>query len=488
MRGACLLALGLLLAAGIAGAGVITFGPALSTDASTGIGPLVFYTHKIAGGEAQAVNGVSLAPLTTSVTPPNFNWNTHSWTKNVVTNNPGPSWNPGTGGVTGPDLIQLLRDFTYSGNGDYPPRYQTFTLTGLTPEKTYDLRLYIRLWNNSGDAADWGRPIDLTFTNGAESDTQLLWEDRPTNHGYTTDHAAYYLNYRYTALTSSLVIDAVVADPFTDPDKRSGSLHLYGLTNQLVPEPPAGPEVIYREVFGNNTGDNQAPSYAGWSEHYGSGATVLTTSVGVSGLDGCPDNLPAINSFPASAEQVNGLFSDYNGSPGNSARIMWTNEVPIDLSVFGLVQAQWYQGNADARDALRVAVQLDDGQWYASALSFTNPGIAGSDFDTAAQLKTFDFEDAEWRLLNFTPGSLLQFVGSGNPFGLPGGSFLTSFGLFSETRLGNLRFDSFELIVGPAFVIPEPGSVALLGLGLAALARRRSRRRRGRGAVARRGA
>ncbi|HUT36201.1 MAG TPA: LamG domain-containing protein [Planctomycetota bacterium] len=334
---------------------------------------------------------------------------------------------------------------------------------------TYDPSTYMRIYVD-------GKLQSATTTGvmgSIENTAAPLW----LGCQFDSSNAAYYLD-------GSIDEGAVYSYLLDDPDGNGSSSDSRILAHYVAAfTPSAAPtasEVLYREVFPNGTGANQAPSHAGWNAHYGSGAVAFTTSVGVSGLDGRPNDLPAINSFPASAEQVNGLFSDYNGSIGNSARMFWASEFPIDLSVYALEQAQWYQGNADVRDAFRVAVQLDGAQWYASDMSFTNPGIAGADFDTDAELKTFGFEGAEWYLLNFTPGSLLEFVGSGSPFGLPEGSFLTSFGLFSETRLGTLRFDSFELIVGPAFVIPEPSTLAvgLLGLLVCRLRRARARRRK----------
>ena len=81
-----------------------------------------------------------------------------------------------------------------------------------------------------------GRPIDLTFTHGSETNVYAgLLEDRPgTVLGTGNQHQAFFLQYEFTALGSDLVIDAAV--PPTAP-LGSGSFHLYGLTNQVVPEP-----------------------------------------------------------------------------------------------------------------------------------------------------------------------------------------------------------------------------------------------------------
>jgi hypothetical protein len=80
-----------------------------------------------------------------------------------------------------------------------------------------------------------GRPIAFTMTNGAEVDPFSGPEDRPGDVlGTGNQHQAYYVNYRYTAQTTDLIINAAV--PAGSP-VGSGSFHLYALSNQVVPEP-----------------------------------------------------------------------------------------------------------------------------------------------------------------------------------------------------------------------------------------------------------
>ena len=172
-----------------------------------------------------------MAVLDATNTPANFVWNTDGKNKNVIACCNNGDWVPATGGVTGTDLITTLGSFTYSGNGDANPSHQTFTLSGLTPGTTYDARLYVRVWDTEGS----GRPIDMTFTNGAEVDTiASLMEDRPASvlGAGSSAQNAYYINYQYTAQGSELSIDNVVVGP-----APSGSFHMYALTNAVVPEP-----------------------------------------------------------------------------------------------------------------------------------------------------------------------------------------------------------------------------------------------------------
>ncbi len=220
----------LLLALAQASAGVFSLSDPFTTDASSLIAPANTYTHAISGGTAATVNGVNFEQLSPFVTPVNFSWTATGSQSEVINNN--GQWIPANGGVTGSDLITLLQSFTYSGTGADPGQSQTFTLSGLTPGTTYDTRLYIRVW----DAGTSGRPIDLTFTHGIESNVYPgLLEDRPgTVLGTNNQQQAFFLNYEFTAKASDLVIDAAV--PPTAPT-GSGSFHVYALTNQVVPVP-----------------------------------------------------------------------------------------------------------------------------------------------------------------------------------------------------------------------------------------------------------
>jgi len=137
-------------------------------------------------------------------------------------------WDP-VAASAGPGVEALLTSFTYSGNGAAPGSSQRFTLRNLTPGANYDFRLYMRSWSAVGS----GRPIDLVFTNGTEivQPFNALPEDRPgivTGSGNNND--AYYLTYQYTAQTSELVLDASIPLCSINP---SGSLHLYGLSNEI---------------------------------------------------------------------------------------------------------------------------------------------------------------------------------------------------------------------------------------------------------------
>lgn len=212
-------------------AGTISLVP-LTDDASSGISTGNTYTHAISGGNSATVNGVVFESLTSGLTPANFNWDTGADGKNQIPANNG-DWNPTAGGVTGPGIQSLLSGFTYSGSGANLPSSQTYSLTGLNVGSTYDTRLYIRVWDTDGS----GRPLDLSFTHGAESDSGgTVPEDRPSLAlGGGNDQQAYYVNYQFTAQAEQLDITAAVS---ASGGANSGSAHMYALSNQLVvPEP-----------------------------------------------------------------------------------------------------------------------------------------------------------------------------------------------------------------------------------------------------------
>lgn len=215
----------------MAHAGETSVSGPLTDDASTGVSSSKIYTHTVSGGSAATLNGVQFSVLNPSSTPANFSWSTEGKSKDAIGCCNNGDWNPATGGVTGPELINLLGSFTYSGSGDASPSSQVFTLSGLTPGMTYDARLYVRTWDTEAS----GRPIFLHFNNGA--DTVIsgpFGEDRPNELGLPSVHSAYYINHRYTANATEMSIRAEV-DMLGGAG--SGSFHMYALTNEVVPEP-----------------------------------------------------------------------------------------------------------------------------------------------------------------------------------------------------------------------------------------------------------
>jgi hypothetical protein len=206
---------------------------ALTTDESSGISSANLYTHTISGGYPATINGVVFSALKPAQTVAEFSWATLTNTGTAANFNEIAAlnlgeWVPANGNVTGAGLQELFGGFVYSGNGDRPGSVQTYSLTGLTPGEKYELRIYNRVWSKVGS----GRPISLTLINGASSTNAYILQDRPgIMLGNGIPDTAYALIYPYTAETSELTITAAIP---TSTLPISGSMHLYGLTNQVA--------------------------------------------------------------------------------------------------------------------------------------------------------------------------------------------------------------------------------------------------------------
>jgi hypothetical protein len=199
----------------------------VTDEASTGISVDQTFTHKISGGGPVSVNGVDLDALTATETPLDFSWEASAG-KFII----GPAinnniWVPASGGVTGDGNLGMFGTFSYSGG--LPGSTQQFILSGLQPGQSNEVRLFIRKWAN-----DTVRPAAIKFTNGTEITDYFVLEDRPSIMlDNLNDNSAYFISFRYVATGSELVIDTIVPNV----PSASGSFHLYGLTNRIVPLP-----------------------------------------------------------------------------------------------------------------------------------------------------------------------------------------------------------------------------------------------------------
>ena len=222
----------------------------ITDDASSEISSTRAYTHTISGGGEATVGGVVFDVLDDTNNVPNFDWTPDGDVRTFLVSN-GGEWDTTGGGVTGTGIIELLTGFTFSGSAITPGQGQTYTLSGLTPGVSYDLRLYIRQWRNE----DSGRPIDLTFTNGTEVVAPYcsLLLDRPAyvlNDDSLNHDQAYFLSYSYVAQGTELVIDARIPLGFDSDD----SLHFYGLTNETVNAIPTV-EIVITGATRNSNGE-----------------------------------------------------------------------------------------------------------------------------------------------------------------------------------------------------------------------------------------
>ena len=206
---------------GAANAGVISY-VRVTNDADSGISSANTYTHAIDFEQTPTgttINGVVFTGMNNAYGP--------GFTRTLA--NGGSSHNNGAGVVsTTGNLANLMQGFLYNnGPATDGTGLQTYTISGLTPGTTYDLRVYTHLWTNPGN-----RPNTLVFdSTGAADSTGLINQDNATSFGMpgVTDSA--YINYRYTATGTSLSFTAANAAG------SNASWHLYGLSNQVVPEP-----------------------------------------------------------------------------------------------------------------------------------------------------------------------------------------------------------------------------------------------------------
>jgi hypothetical protein len=208
----------------------ITLG-VVTDEVSTGISATEIYTHKMSGGSATTVNGVALDVLDTVTTPANFAWSQNPAGKNIIGpgSNPG-TWNAASGNVTGDGNLQMFGTFTYAGAGAAPGSTQQFALSALEPGMTYELRLFIRKWDDVTV-----RPQYLKFTNGAQVTDFYILEDRPgTMLGNGNDNSAYYISYTYVAQSDTMTVETTVSNV----SSGDGSFHMYGLTNREASLPP----------------------------------------------------------------------------------------------------------------------------------------------------------------------------------------------------------------------------------------------------------
>jgi autotransporter-associated beta strand protein len=172
-------------------------------DADSDISPAKTYTHLVdfpTGSYAPVINGVTFG-------------NTGPWAFTGGTQ-PTGAWNTtqnGTNDTTVTGIDSLLWDFTY-GSEDF-----TMTLSGLTPGKAYETRLYFRNFANNT------RHVTFTFTAGAREVGSLYYNPDSGGTG-----ARSWLGCRYTADDAGTLSIRVFSHVSTD------KCHVYGFSNEEI--------------------------------------------------------------------------------------------------------------------------------------------------------------------------------------------------------------------------------------------------------------
>ncbi len=238
-------------------------------------------------------------------------------------------------------------------------------------------------------------------------------------------------------------------------------------TNQIrldsfeIQADPTDRYLIYREIFpndgsGSNIYSTDAKGKTGWTVHYGPNAAEDDTSGGGWRISRDPLDTSAtaaigVNSNPQLVPPDNEGYVWHGTGDTGVANILWTDEYTVDRSEWAVTEIRWTQRNV-ATDPIRIAVQIGD-DWYASDEDFAGTGLRS---------QSLDFTTAQWRSLDFDPGSSLVL---GSLTTLPGTGDITAFGWFTDSRTNTLKLDSFE-IRG----VPEPAAALLLSLALMAMA------------------
>ncbi|MCL1920485.1 MAG: hypothetical protein FWG50_05320 [Kiritimatiellaeota bacterium] len=229
----------------------------LFTDEATcQISPLKRYTHKldfgtrdamVIGAPGATVNGVTFVKASARGT--------------VVSGGRTYGWSGFGGGTHGgstahgwlinsPGLFELMRDMSYAVASS------TAHVTGLTPGQEYEMRIYLRRWD------EWragGRVQDVRFTSDpAVTNAITIYPDHQAPH---------ILAYRYTASANGTVTMLYTAG-------SADSWHIYAMTNEEIHNPDECPLTIdvdnRTDTFGGDITGGQR-----W-EKRGNGTLLLT--------------------------------------------------------------------------------------------------------------------------------------------------------------------------------------------------------------------
>ncbi|MBN1553860.1 MAG: PEP-CTERM sorting domain-containing protein [Phycisphaerae bacterium] len=238
-------------------------------------------------------------------------------------------------------------------------------------------------------------------------------------------------------------------------------------------------DVVYREVFGNDTGSNQDMSYAGWNMYYSSTCKTYNSANpdywdarinhGTGEDAGNPTDLPAVNSNPANSEMEQGWVYLRYDNTDEPNWLFWTDEVAgLGIAKSDLTEASWYQSDSYWA-CYRLGLKIN-GTWYFSGDTYSNN--QGWPLATNGMKMTVDYFDAaNWYTGYVEPGVIMDRDTDPNQLtSLPEGT-IQAVGLYAggAAQASGIRFDTLEIQA-----VPEPATMGLLAVGGLALLKRRN--------------
>jgi hypothetical protein len=237
---------------------------------------------------------------------------------------------------------------------------------------------------------------------------------------------------------------------------------------------PIGAAPLYQQDFAysGDTAGRPAVTAYNWQLSFSDG-TAGVASVTQSGFSADnPTGAVGQSESPTAAFDggTQGLAYMYFGTSGTpTAFMLFTSDAgPIDQNTSGLA-FDWYYGTQSTNGNVRLAVEIG-GSWYLNTTDYSSTtSVASGDMQANGSNANvvFDPTAANWSDFSFTPGSAFTVSDTVTPrvSDLPTGD-ITSFGFYSyNPNDGGFQGTSIDSVQ----VIPEPGTLALLGIALGAL-------------------
>lgn len=205
--------------------------------------------------------------------------------------------------------------------------------------------------------------------------------------------------------------------------------------------------VIYRETFENDTGEDRNLVESGWFIINGNGGTDFTKGQPVNRVPGADfrggsnQALDGVNNNPTSDNFRHGYLQEAWGGDWNRHTLYYTDEFPVETSTQDVSSISWLQGSGS--NPVKVAIRIDADQWFVSEEDFVggkNPYF----LPTGGEEQELDFPSAKWIALEMRPG---QWMRLGEATELPEGD-ITAFGWYlpkGKKKGSSVAFDDFTI-------------------------------------------